>query len=90
MADPELDEPNSPDPLDVLLTKPARSGRTGQRPFGSLGAQIEACNNLQHIATHCNTLQHIAIHCNTLQHASARRRALERAVEYLACCSSTS
>ena len=28
--------------MDVLLTRPARSGRTGQRPFGSLGDPIEA------------------------------------------------
>ena len=45
---PDESEPPSPvspdrDPLlDVLRTKPARSGRTGQRPFGSLGDQIEA------------------------------------------------
>ncbi|CAE7254194.1 trmA [Symbiodinium pilosum] len=44
---PDESEPPSPvspdrDPLlDVLRTKPARSGRTGQRPFGSLGDQIE-------------------------------------------------
>lgn len=30
------------DSMDVLLTRPARSGRTGQRPFGSLGDPIEA------------------------------------------------
>jgi len=30
------------DPMaDVLRSRPARSGRTGQRPFGSLGQQIE-------------------------------------------------
>ena len=39
----EPDEASPPSPyLDALLTKPARSGRTGQRPFGSLGDQIEA------------------------------------------------
>ncbi|CAE7473407.1 trmA, partial [Symbiodinium necroappetens] len=38
----EPDEASPPSPyLDALLTKPARSGRTGQRPFGSLGDQIE-------------------------------------------------
>ena len=40
--EPDEASPPSPDYLDALLTKPARSGRTGQRPFGSLGDQIEA------------------------------------------------
>jgi len=39
--EPDEASPPSPDYLDALLTKPARSGRTGQRPFGSLGDQIE-------------------------------------------------
>lgn len=35
------------DPMaDVLRSRPARSGRTGQRPFGSLGEQIEAERNM--------------------------------------------
>lgn len=38
---------------DILPTRPARSGRTGQRPFGSLGEPIEvpAVRNVKHAAS---------------------------------------
>ena len=39
------------------------------------------CNALQHTATHCDTLRHTATHCNTLRHTATHYRGVQHTVE---------